>query len=200
MRPDTNYENRLLWISFPLFTFVFLLTAYYAGLYDRWYRRTELIRSTTISIVVLLAAYALLPEYLRFSRAIILLGALLALMLIALLRWILVRLHVLTSIKQKEELFNTVVAGTADEYASLLTLLRSASLDNKIIGRVSIDGSDADTIGKLKDIRSLAEALTFRELIYCQGKFSFSDIIDHIQQLPSGMGVKIHAKIGRAHV
>lgn len=193
VRPDTNYENRLLWISFPVFTFVFLLTAYYAGLYDRWYRRTELVRSTTISIIVLLASYALLPEYLRFSRAIVLLGALLALVLIALLRWTLVRLNVLTSIKQKEELFNTVMVGTADEYASLVTLLRSVSLDNKIIGRVSIDGNDANSIGKLQDIRLLAEQLTFRELIYCQGKFSFSAIIEHIRQLPSGMGIKIHA-------
>ena len=102
VRPDTNYENRLLWISFPAFTLVFLLTSYYAGLYDRWYRRTELIRSTTISIMVLLASYALLPENLRFSRAIILFGAFLALILITLLRWILVRVHVLNSIKQKE--------------------------------------------------------------------------------------------------
>ena len=193
VRPDTNYENRLLWISFPAFTLVFLLTSYYAGLYDRWYRRTELIRSTTISIVVLLASYALLPENLRFSRAIILFGALLALILIALLRWILVRVHVLNSIKQKEELFNTVVVGSSEEYLALMKLLRTANMDNKVIGRVKVDETNGNTIGKLEDIKLLAEQVSFREVIYCQGKLSFSQIIDNIQQLPGGMGIKIHS-------
>ena len=193
VRPDTNYENRLLWISFPAFTLVFLLTSYYAGLYDRWYRRTELIRSTTISIVVLLASYALLPENLRFSRAIILFGALLALILIALLRWILVRVHVLNSIKQKEELFNTVVVGSSEEYLALMKLLRTANMDNKVIGRVKVDETNGNTIGKLEDIKLLAEQVSFREVIYCQGKLSFSEIIDNIQQLPGGMGIKIHS-------
>lgn len=193
VRPDTNYENRLVWISFPAFTLVFLLAAYYAGLYDRWYKRAELVRSTTISIIVLLAAYALLPEHLRFSRAIVLFGALLALLLIALLRWALVNMKVLNSIKQKEELFNTVVVGSAEEYTALMKLLRSVAMDNKIIGRVKIDEANGNTIGKLEDMKGLADQLSFRELIYCQGKLSFSQIIENIRQLPSGMGIKIHA-------
>ncbi len=193
VRPDTNYENRLVWISFPAFTLVFLLSAYYAGLYDRWYKRAELVRTTTISIIVLLASYALLPEYLRFSRAIVLFGALLALLLVALLRWLLIKMKVLNSIKEKEELFNTVVAGTSDEYIALMKLLRSAAMDNKVIGRVQIDQINGNTIGKLEDISILAEQLSFREVIYCQGRLSFSQIIDNIRKLPAGMGIKIHA-------
>src|SRR5574338_177925 len=71
VRPEVQYDNRLLWISFPIFTVAYLIIAYYAGLYDRYYKRPRLIRSALIETVVLLAGYALLPEQYRFSRAII---------------------------------------------------------------------------------------------------------------------------------
>ncbi len=193
VRTETEYESRLLWIAFPAFTLFYLITAYYAGLYDRWYKRTELMRSTLIATLVLLAAYALLPEQYRFSRGIVLFGAILAFVLISLLRWILIKSNVLNSNKEKETHGATIIAGTATEYQQTLQLLKEAGMEQRVLGRIAVEGNDKSAIGYWKDLQKLSSTVPFREIIFCQGALSFADILQAIQNMPAGLVAKIHA-------
>jgi len=193
VKTDTRYENKLLWIAFPAFTLFYLITAYYAGLYDRWYKRTELVRSTLIATIFLLAAYALLPEHYRFSRAIILFGAFLAFIFISVLRWALIRAGVLSGSREKEEHFNTVIAGSPQEYEQAIALLKEAGLQQKVLGRAAVTTDDTGTVGSLKEVKKLRNAVPFREIIMCRGKISYKDIIEGLPQLPHGTAIKIYS-------
>ena len=194
VRTETEYEIRLLWVAFPAFTIFYLIAAYYAGLYDRWYKRTELIRSTLIATIVLLAAYALLPEQYRFSRGIVLFGAVLAFVLISILRWILIKTYVLNSNKDKGEQATTIIIGSSAEYQQTLQLLNEAGQHQKIVGRVAVLDNDTVALGNWKNIQQLSATIPFREIIFCQGTLSFTDIISSIQQLPAGLVAKIHSE------
>lgn len=193
VRPETEYENSLLWIAFPAYTVFFLVTAYYAGLYDRWYRRSELVRSMFVATIVLLAGYALLPEHYRFSRGILLFGSLLAFILISILRWVLVRTDVLSSNKQKEEDSTIVIAGTEAEYQQAMQLLKEAGIPQRVLGRLAVEDNDPNAIGNRKDLQKLKATIPFREIIFCEGKLEFREIIEAMQKMPGKLVAKIHA-------
>ncbi|HNR16679.1 MAG TPA: glycosyltransferase [Chitinophagaceae bacterium] len=192
VRTDIEYESWLLWIAIPAYTVFYLITAYYAGLYDKWYKWGELIRSSAIATIVLLAAYSLLPEHYRFSRAIVLFGAMLAFILISLLRWMLIQSNVVNSDKHKEEKATTVITGTPVEYEQVVQLLKEAGLHQRVLGRVAPQENDPTAIGSRTKLRELSHILPFREIIFCRGTLSFADIIENIQQLPAGTVAKIH--------
>ncbi|MEO7394108.1 MAG: glycosyltransferase [Chitinophagaceae bacterium] len=193
IRTDAMYENRILWIAFPAYTIFYLITAYYAGLYDRWYKRSELMRSMLLATIMLLAAYSLLPEQYRFSRGIVLFGSILSFILINLLRWILIKLNVLNSNKEKEEHLTTVVAASKSEYEQTLSLLKEAGLYQRILGRIAVTENDNMAIGNWKQTQKLSLFVPFKEIIFCEGVLSFKDIIAVIQDQPAGVITKIYA-------
>ncbi len=192
IKEEIIYDKGLIWIAFPAYTIVYLVTAYYAGLYDRWYRRVSLIKSTAIAGLVLLSAYALLSEDLRFSRGIILFGSLFSFLLISIQRWILVQLNVLSAGKEKDAL-NTLIVGSKEEFERTITLMKNAGFDEKVLGRLTVDENDRDGIGFWKDLKMISKSLPVKEIIFCEGTLSFSEIMADLKKIPGYCKVKFHA-------
>ncbi len=193
VRPDLDYNIPVFWIAVPLFTIVYLLVAYYTGLYDRRYKQSRLIPSSVITTITLLAAYSLLPEKFRFSRAIILLSGILSFILISVLRLILVRWKVLNDNKHAELHPKTLIVGTQAEYDKTLQLMKDAGLQERVIGRISVEEGDSTAIDNWKKIKQLSNIFSFSEIIFCEGTLSFKNIIEALQQLPRNITAKFHS-------
>lgn len=193
VRKDIVYEYELLWIAFPAYTIFFLIAAYYAGLYDRSYKRFGLAGSVMLATIFLLAAYSLLPENYRFSRAIILFGPMLGFVFMNWLRWLLISLHVISGSRDKNEKVNTLIAGSPTEYNRVMQILQEAGLQERVLGRIAVAEDDRTAIGDQKQIQSIIMSVPFREIIFCEGALSFSDVIEKIKILPEGIIAKIHA-------
>jgi O-antigen biosynthesis protein len=193
IKTGTVYPQGLLLISFPVFMIVYLIVAYYAGLYDRYYKFNNLARSNFTATVVLLALYALLPEDLRFSRGIVLFGSLISFILLNVFRYFLLKADMLKEAPGMITKPYILVAGSEKEFNEVKNFLQHRSMAENIIGRVAINGDPGDAISGLKEIGSSSRALKAEEIIFCTGSISYKNIINLLPLIPGGLRIRFHA-------
>ena len=192
VRTGIIYNDRLLWISFTGFSILFLLVSYYTGLYEKMFRYKNLRRSTIISLVIILAAYSLLPERFRFSRGIVVSGSLFSYIILNIWRWILLQTDVLQKAEDEDEHF-TVVAGTQQDLQTVNILLKHSGRLQHIQGFVS-PLNEERSLGNLNDLQKLLANTPLKELILCESKdLSFAQIISLYEQTGQQVKLRLHA-------
>jgi hypothetical protein len=193
VRPDVDYPDKLIFISLPIFTLLYLTAAYYAGLYDRHYKKGSVLRSTIIATVALLTAYALLPEQYRFSRAIVVFGALMAFLLISVLRWLLVKARLVLEPADAASRPYIVIAASRNEYSGVEAFLKEKGFGQRLIGRIGVNGGSEKTIAHIDNIDTTAEALNAKELIFCINTLSYKRVIQLTDELHTKLKFRYHA-------
>ncbi|RYZ00673.1 MAG: glycosyltransferase [Chitinophagaceae bacterium] len=193
VRTDIVLPEALIRFSLPAYALAYIVTAYYAGLYDKIYRRGNLLRAAAFASLVLLAGYALLPEKLRFSRAILLFGALLSFVAIGTVRRILLSAGVLQRPAESADKPFVLVAAAPGEYGAVTTLLERHKRHQNIIGRVGGAPGEPGSVAGLAEVGSAVRALGAEELIFCAGSLSYKEIIAHTARLRSSVRLRYHA-------
>jgi O-antigen biosynthesis protein len=192
VRPEIVYQNKLLWLSFIVFSFLFLIVSYYTGLYDRQFRYKNLWRSSFVSVLIILAVYSLLPEQYRFSRGMVLMGSLFSYVVLYLWRRLLLQTGVLEKAVEETEYFS-LLAGTETDLQKVKNLLQLSGRTQPIQGFVS-PVHEEKALGNLSDIQQLLQNTPANELILCQSdRLSFAAIIQLYEQAGNQIKMRLHA-------
>jgi O-antigen biosynthesis protein len=201
IRQEINYSPNLLLIGFPAFTALFLLTAFYSGLYDKGYKQPQLIRSTTIATLVLLSVYALLPESIRFSRGILVTGIAFAFVLMNLMRILFIKWHYLETGIEYEEKKQTIVVAAEKDFLIIAAMLQNAGMTERVLGRVGNHlPNNTPALGSIKQLPELVKKYQVKEIIFCENGLSFKEIITSINALSGTTRNKFHASGSRSIV
>jgi len=190
--PEYYPDDFLIWVV-PGYILVWIISAYYSGGYDKPLKIWKYIRGILIGTLVILVIYALLPENLRFSRALILLGT--AWTIVGTLAWRLF-LHLMGSSDYQLDLNRKkriVIVGEKNEADRVTRVLDQTQIKSEIIGYVSPEADyDDPFIGSVDQIAEISRIHKLDEILFCAANISSNHIIRIMTRLT---GVSVHYKI-----
>lgn len=179
---QSYYPPEFLYYFVPAYILIWLFTVYISGGYDKPLKLFRIVRGIGLGTVVILVIYALLPISMRFSRALILLGSLWALvsMVLTRLSWNLIRyknLHLGSEINKR-----IAIIGNGAEPERIAMMLRQSG-SNAFIGFVSTEPQTPPSdgyLGTLSQLNEIMEVYNINELIFCAAEMSSEAIISHM--------------------
>ncbi|MBK8846496.1 MAG: glycosyltransferase [Bacteroidetes bacterium] len=183
-------------IIIPCYVLIWLTGIFLSGGYDKPVNYIKLIRGVFYGTLSILVVYALLPEDMRYSRALIMLGTLWAAASIVSYRWLfqLFKLPFFTynsSIKKR-----IAIVASNKECQRILQLLTGTGSNYQFIGQIfsvgENEGHDENYLGSTDRLNDLCQVYQVDELV-----FSSKDIAAHqiIELMQKNLNPKIEFKI-----
>jgi hypothetical protein len=111
------------------------------------------------------------------------LSILLALVVLAFIRQLLIRAGILAAPSEKISEPYILIVGTDEEFQKVKDLLQQKKLAHKIAGGISVTGNEKSFVSMLNEAERPAGFSNVREVIFCAGQLSYKNIIGQIQQL-----------------
>lgn len=179
------YPPLFLHVVVPGYILAWLVSLYYSGGYDKPVKLLSFLRGHLLGTLVILVIYAMLPLDWRFSRALIFLGSLWAILSTLGLR---ILLH-LAGIKDYEIELNKqkrmVIVGKEEEAKRVSNLLLDTQAKPDIIGFVSPSSPESGSgyLGHMEQIDEIMGIHRVDEIVFCSKDIPSQGIIQIMTRL-----------------
>lgn len=177
------YPAVVAWVYLPICALIWLLAGNILGVYSHKPRINDVLKSTLAGSISVLLIYALLPEYMRFSRAIILVGTAVTFAVLTLNRALLGKLTKGKLGFRKNEQKRTLIVANNDEFDRIKWVLNQTFSQSEVIGNVSILESEKGAVGRVSQLPELVRIFRINEIIFSGKELSAEQIIYQMSTL-----------------
>ena len=201
------FKTNVLWFNFPLYILIWLGSVWLNGGYDQRFDLRRLVRGLGIGTLLLAAVYGFLDLDYRPSRALVLMGAVWAVLSTAGVRTLLHFVEFRNFRIGRDKVRNLVIVGSAGESARVMGLLAQAGVVKNFIGRVHPDpalpagtpetnaapgdATTRETLGALPQLDEIVRIYRIDELIFCSKDLRAQDILAWMTRLGPAVSYKI---------
>lgn len=181
------YPAEYTYIVIPIYILIWLLCIFLYGGYRKPVKLGRICKGLFAGTCALLVFYSLLDETQRYSRALILLGTLWAILSVVGLRGILHLLNIKNYNFFPNKKKSYLIVGDKDETIRVANLFNSIGIDAGFVGYVSNTAphSDKHFIGNINQLVDLIRFYKIDEVIFCSKNLSTEDIISLMANLQS---------------
>jgi GT2 family glycosyltransferase len=177
------YPSHFVRVMVPVYILIWLTSLYYSGAYDKPMRFFSFVKGHLLGTVGILVLYAMLPMEWRYSRALIFLGSLWALIGTLGFRLLLHLAGVGDFQIDLNRQKRMAILGMEDEARRVSSFLQETQARPEIIGFVSPtsgkaeEGSHPDYIGHMDQIDEIVRVHRLDEIVFCSKDLSSKRII-----------------------
>jgi O-antigen biosynthesis protein len=181
-----HFPEEFVLIALLLYIIVWLISVYLSGGYDKPISILKIVQGIFTGTIIILVVYSLLNEHYRFSRAIIILGAVWGMIAMLGMRYL---LHLFDSKNfrigvEKNKRF--VIVGEIEEAERVSGLLQKTFMNPGFIGLVSYHAHKYNVNGFIGHLGQIKEIITIHkvdEIIFCSKDIPANVIIDKMSDL-----------------
>lgn len=184
---DANYYPlQYIYIVVPIYIFIWLLSIYLSGGYSKPIRIPKIISGVFFGMITILVFYSLLPEQLRYSRALVLLGAVVSLFIIISIRLVYRYFSTGSWLPKDERRKRYIIIGDETEAVRVADLLRTTDAQAEFIGLTKEDNEETNNpnfVGNISQIKEIIKIYQINEVIFCAKSISQQKIISTMAEL-----------------
>lgn len=192
--PDYSYPDYFSQTIITSSVFISLVSIFIAGGYKIPSKIAGVLKGIIGATAAILVIYALLPQYLRFSRAVPVIGGIVSLISIPVCRLLLAAISPGMIENPFAKARKTVIVSDEEGYSNICQLLKESSKSYLISGRVSINQEDlgTDVLGSIDQLKEVIRINRIEEVIFSTKQLSASQIITFMHVLSdSNVTIKI---------
>ena len=178
------YPTEFLQFVVPVYILIWVISIYINNGYDKHARPVNILFGIITGTIIILIIYALLPSYLRFSRALILFGGILALSLTLTFRFFVNKLGI-PIFKLYPDTKKTLIIADHIEYQRLKKIIPDLVQMRKIAGFVhpGRDSEENDSLGPYNQLPDIIRINKVDEIIFSAKVISSEEIIQNMMKL-----------------
>jgi GT2 family glycosyltransferase len=179
------YPNEYLLYVVPVYIFIWLSCVYISGGYEKRVPVIDLLKGIATGTLGILLIYALLPESMRYSRALVVFGSIwaaLSFFISRLTQGIILNTVQVLFKKQKKRI---AIVGSPDESDRVITILTQVNISPIFIGLVNWhDRWDGEKyIGDISQLEEIVPVNRIDEIVFCAKDIPSQEIIQAMLRL-----------------
>ena len=194
----TSYPIEFFFVNVPLYITIWVIGIFFSGGYDKNYKYLKIIRGLSIGTLIIAAIYGFLSMKYRFSRGMIVTGFVWAATIT-----LCSRLFFLFIKGNPKSLFTDIkkmlIVGDKTDAIKVVQLLQKVGIKKSYLGFVcnkKEDEKEEEYLGKLDNLKNIADLLKPDEIIFCSKHLSNNKIIGFMSDLGGSIEFKIAPEEG----